>query len=161
MKWIAIPFPRGIFPTQESNPGLPHCRQILYCLSRQGSPFPTWLGSKPYDHTSCFFQEYRGDGYLFCGGGSSEILIKQSCDDTDEDTGPGRRRDSPEVGQRVGGGGGRGPSAAASVVSVPSTILSCSLQLSSLENSHAVTRLLHYPQLFGNPYPHFPLTFFR
>ena len=27
-----------IFPTQESNPGLPHCRQILYLLSRHGSP---------------------------------------------------------------------------------------------------------------------------
>ena len=27
-----------IFPTQGSNPGLPHCRQILYCLSHQGSP---------------------------------------------------------------------------------------------------------------------------
>ena len=24
---------QGIFPTQESNPGLPHCRQILYQLS--------------------------------------------------------------------------------------------------------------------------------
>ena len=28
----------GIFPTQGSNPGLPHCKQILYCLSYQGSP---------------------------------------------------------------------------------------------------------------------------
>ena len=28
----------GIFPTQGSNPGLPHCRQILYQLSHQGSP---------------------------------------------------------------------------------------------------------------------------
>ena len=28
----------GIFPTQESNPGLPHCRQILYQLSYEGSP---------------------------------------------------------------------------------------------------------------------------
>ena len=27
-----------IFPTQGSNPGLPHCRQTLYCLSHQGSP---------------------------------------------------------------------------------------------------------------------------
>ena len=27
-----------IFPTQGSNPGLLHCRQILYCLSHQGSP---------------------------------------------------------------------------------------------------------------------------
>ena len=27
---------QGIFPTQESNPGLPHCRWILYQLSYQG-----------------------------------------------------------------------------------------------------------------------------
>src|SRR5574341_170886 len=27
-----------IFPTQGSNPGLPHCRQILYQLSLTGSP---------------------------------------------------------------------------------------------------------------------------
>ena len=27
-----------IFPTQRSNPGLPHCRQILYQLSHYGSP---------------------------------------------------------------------------------------------------------------------------
>ena len=29
---------QGIFPTQGSNPGLPHCRQILYHLCHQGSP---------------------------------------------------------------------------------------------------------------------------
>ena len=28
---------QGIFLTQESNPGLSHCGQILYCLSHQGS----------------------------------------------------------------------------------------------------------------------------
>ena len=28
---------QGIFPTQGSNPGLPHCRWILYCLSHKGS----------------------------------------------------------------------------------------------------------------------------
>ena len=38
LEWIAISFSRGIFPTQESNPGLPHCRQTLYCLSHQGIP---------------------------------------------------------------------------------------------------------------------------
>ena len=27
---------QGIFPTQGSNPGLPHCRQMLYRLSHQG-----------------------------------------------------------------------------------------------------------------------------
>ena len=36
---------RGIFPTQGSNPGLLHCRQILYQLSHQGSPL--FLGSFP------------------------------------------------------------------------------------------------------------------
>ena len=29
---------QGIFPTQGSNPGLSHCRRILYQLSHQGSP---------------------------------------------------------------------------------------------------------------------------
>jgi len=29
---------QGIFPTQGSNSGVPHCRWILYHLSHQGSP---------------------------------------------------------------------------------------------------------------------------
>ena len=29
---------QGIFPTQGSNPGLPHCRRILYQLRHKGSP---------------------------------------------------------------------------------------------------------------------------
>ena len=28
----------GIFPIQGSNPGVPHCRRILYQLSHKGSP---------------------------------------------------------------------------------------------------------------------------
>ena len=32
-------FLQGIFPTQRSNPGLLHCRQIRYCLRHQGSPY--------------------------------------------------------------------------------------------------------------------------
>ena len=32
---------QGIFPTQGSNPGLPHCRRILYQLSHKGSPKKT------------------------------------------------------------------------------------------------------------------------
>ena len=32
---------QGIFPTQGSNPGLPHCRRILYHLSHKGSPKKT------------------------------------------------------------------------------------------------------------------------
>ena len=38
LEWITISFSRGFFPTQEENPGLPHCRQTLYRLSHQGSP---------------------------------------------------------------------------------------------------------------------------
>ena len=33
---------QGIFPTQESNPGLLHCWWILYHLSHQGSPDYNW-----------------------------------------------------------------------------------------------------------------------
>ena len=38
LEWVAISFSRGIFSTQGSNPGLLHCRQMLYHLSHQGSP---------------------------------------------------------------------------------------------------------------------------
>ena len=37
LEWVFFPFSRGIFPTQGSNPGLLHCRQILYQLSHKGS----------------------------------------------------------------------------------------------------------------------------
>ena len=36
LEWVAISFSRGIFPTQGSNPGLWHCRRILYHVSHQG-----------------------------------------------------------------------------------------------------------------------------
>ena len=39
LEWVSMPSSElGIFPTQGLNPGLLHCRQILYCLSHQGSP---------------------------------------------------------------------------------------------------------------------------
>ena len=34
----SLPLLQQIFPTQELNQGLLHCRQILYKLSYQGSP---------------------------------------------------------------------------------------------------------------------------
>ena len=34
---------QGIFPTQGLNPGLPHCRWVLYQLSHQESPILEWL----------------------------------------------------------------------------------------------------------------------
>ena len=38
LEWVAYFLLQGIFLTQGSNLGLSHCRQILYCLSHQGSP---------------------------------------------------------------------------------------------------------------------------
>ena len=38
LEWVAMPSSQGSFPTQGLNLGLPHCRQILYRLSHQGSP---------------------------------------------------------------------------------------------------------------------------
>ena len=59
---------QGIFPTQGSNPDLPHCRRILYQLSHQGSPrILEWVASpfsrgssQPRDQTqvSCIASEF-------------------------------------------------------------------------------------------------------
>ena len=38
LAWVAFPFSRGSFPTQGSNPGLPHGRRLLYQLRDEGSP---------------------------------------------------------------------------------------------------------------------------
>ena len=35
LEWVAMPFSGGIFVTKGSNPGLLHCRRILYLLSHQ------------------------------------------------------------------------------------------------------------------------------
>ena len=45
LEWAAIFLLQGIFPTQGSNPGLLHSRQILYPLSLLGSPSLTGKGS--------------------------------------------------------------------------------------------------------------------
>ena len=43
---------QGIFPTLESNPGLPHCKWILYQLSHQGSPRILKWGAYPFSKGS-------------------------------------------------------------------------------------------------------------
>ena len=39
---------QGIFPTQGWNPGLPHCRQVLYQLSHKESPRTLGWASYPF-----------------------------------------------------------------------------------------------------------------
>ena len=38
LEWGTFSLLQGIFPIQRLNPGLPHCRRILYQLSHKGSP---------------------------------------------------------------------------------------------------------------------------
>ena len=52
LEWGGHVLLQGIFPTQGLNPGLPHCRRILYCLSHQGS-----LGGQVYFHV--FFKNIK------------------------------------------------------------------------------------------------------
>ena len=87
---------QGIFPTQGLNPGFPHCRQILSCLSHQGSPrilqqvvYPFSRGSScPRNQTrvSCisggfFTNESPGKPCLglriSCGGNSFSSFLKK------------------------------------------------------------------------------------
>ena len=42
LEWVAISFSKGTFPTQGLNPGLLHCRWVLYQLGHQGSPVSTF-----------------------------------------------------------------------------------------------------------------------
>ena len=51
---------QGTFPTQWSNPGLPHCRQILYQLSYKGSwRILEWVGS-PFSSESSWPRNWTG-----------------------------------------------------------------------------------------------------
>ena len=57
---------QGIFPTQGSNPGLPHCRQILYQLSHKGSPRILEWVPYPFSSTSSWL---RNQTWISCIAG--------------------------------------------------------------------------------------------
>ena len=63
LEWVAFPFSRGIFLTQGSNPGLPHCQWILYQLSHQGNPrILKWI-AYPFSRGSSWPRNWTG---VFC-----------------------------------------------------------------------------------------------
>ena len=62
LEWVAMPSSRGIFPTQESNWDLLHCRQILYQLSYQGSHLESRVMLIPRNE-SCFGAMSMGIGF--------------------------------------------------------------------------------------------------
>ena len=51
---------QGISPTQGLNPGLPHCRQILYQLSHQGSPRILEWVAYPFSSRSSWPRNWTG-----------------------------------------------------------------------------------------------------
>ena len=58
---------QGIFPIQGLNPGLPHCRQMLYGLSHQESPLRSFrydLNQIPYDYTVEVRNRFKGQDLI-------------------------------------------------------------------------------------------------
>ena len=82
--WSELPWPPpGDRPNPGSNPGLPHCRWILYHLSHQGSPLGHWKGTWP----SCRCQ---GSGWVLkvrerTGSGSDRTLFEEGERVTEEE----------------------------------------------------------------------------
>ena len=58
---------QGIFPTQGLNPGLPHCRRILYQLSHQGSPRILERVAHPLSSRSSQPRDQTGVSYIAGG----------------------------------------------------------------------------------------------
>ena len=59
LEWVAFLL-QGIFPTHGLNPGLPHCRWILYQLSHQGSPRVLGWVSCPFSSRSSWSRNQTG-----------------------------------------------------------------------------------------------------
>ena len=69
-----------IFPTQGSNPGLPNCRWIFYCLSHQGSPRILEWVAYPFSRGSSQSRNWTRvfciAGRFFTSWAAREALVK-------------------------------------------------------------------------------------
>ena len=76
---------QGIFPTQGSNPGLPHCRQILFQLSHQGIPRILEWVAYPFSSRSSWLRNWTGvsciAGGFFTNRDIREALGNDMCHD--------------------------------------------------------------------------------
>ena len=67
---------QGIFPTQGSNPGLPHCRWILYWLSHKGSPYLlTNYSLKGCGGFHCYQQRVRLHFFTLSSEGYQSVFL--------------------------------------------------------------------------------------
>ena len=55
---------QGLIPTQRLNPGLPHCRRILYQLSHKGSPRILEWGAYPFSRRSSGPKKWTGASWI-------------------------------------------------------------------------------------------------
>ena len=80
-EWVAVPFSRGILPIQGSNPGLLHCRQILYQLIHQGSPRVLEWVAYPFSRGSSWTRNQTGvsciAGIFFTNWATREIMPRK------------------------------------------------------------------------------------
>ena len=68
---------QGIFPTWGSNPGLLHCRQILYQLSHKGSPRTLEWVAYPFSRGSFWLRNQTGVSCV-AGGFSTNWGIREA-----------------------------------------------------------------------------------
>jgi len=68
---------QGIFPDQGSNPGLPHCRQILYQLSNKGNPRILEWVAYPFSSGSSWPRNWTGVSCI-AGGFFTNWAIRES-----------------------------------------------------------------------------------
>ena len=62
-----LAFLQGIFPTHGLNPGLPHCRWILYWLSHQGNPRILEWVAYPFSRVSSWHRDWTGVSWIAGG----------------------------------------------------------------------------------------------
>ena len=99
--WSGLPLPSPVFLTQELNPGVPHCRQMLYHLSHLGVPNHLML----LCFWSCWNTMFLGipGGPVVRGASWVELVVKNAAANA------GHERDSgsiPGWGRSPGGGHG-------------------------------------------------------
>ena len=83
----SLSLPQGIFQTQGSNPGLLHCRWILYQLSHQGSPRILEWVAYPFSSGSSWLRNQTGVSCI-AGGLFTNWAIREA---------PGPQKDSAKV----------------------------------------------------------------
>ena len=69
---------QGISPTQGSNPGIPHCRWILYQLSHKGSPRILEWVAYPFSRRSSWPRNRTGVSCI-AGGFFTNWAIREPC----------------------------------------------------------------------------------